>query len=115
MVCLLTAVQQAPLLVLPHAHRRTPSVSARGWAIGCGHDYFVAYSCKGRGVCGFDSLGASLGPTHPSQRYWLCRRCIFIVNLQRGQEFQGLHEVRSLFLGAILRLEWLNGLSASGG
>lgn len=32
---------------------------------------------------------AGLRPTHPSQRYWLCLRCIFIVNLQRGQKIQG--------------------------
>ena len=24
---------------------------ARAWCDDCGHDYFVAYSCKGRGVC----------------------------------------------------------------
>jgi hypothetical protein len=24
---------------------------ARAWCHDCGHDYFVAYSCKGRGVC----------------------------------------------------------------
>ena len=24
---------------------------ARAWCNDCGHDYFVAYSCKGRGVC----------------------------------------------------------------
>ncbi len=24
---------------------------ARAWCVDCGHDYFVAYSCKGRGVC----------------------------------------------------------------
>jgi len=27
------------------------SAFARAWCEDCGHDYFVAYSCKGRGVC----------------------------------------------------------------
>ena len=39
------------------------------------------------------------------------------MNLQRGQEIQGIHGVRSLFLGAILLHGRLNGLSvyANGG
>ena len=31
--------------------------------------------------------------THPSQRYWLCRRSIFMENLPHGQEIQGLYRV----------------------
>ena len=34
-----------------------------------------------------------------------------MVNLPRGREVSGLHGVRSLFQGAILRLVRLNGLS----
>lgn len=30
---------------------------ARGWCDDCGHDYFVAYSCKGRGVCRYCTTG----------------------------------------------------------
>ncbi|WP_413882002.1 transposase zinc-binding domain-containing protein [Candidatus Aalborgicola defluviihabitans] len=31
---------------------------ARAWCDDCGHDYFVAYSCKGRGVCPRATPGA---------------------------------------------------------
>ena len=37
-----------------------------------------------------------------------------MVNLPRGREVSGLHGVRSLFQGAILRLVRLNGLSVMG-
>jgi CheY-like chemotaxis protein len=52
-----------------------------------------------------------LRPTHPSQRYGFCFRRFFMVNLPHGREIQGSLGVRSLFLEAILRLVWLNGLS----
>jgi hypothetical protein len=52
-----------------------------------------------------------LPPTHPSQRYWLCLRCIFIVNLPHGQEIQDSLGVRCLLLMSILRLVRLNGVS----
>jgi hypothetical protein len=37
-----------------------------------------------------------LRPTHPSKRYGLCLRQIFMVNLPHGQEIQGSLGVRSL-------------------
>jgi hypothetical protein len=52
-----------------------------------------------------------LRPTHPSQRYGLCLRRFFMVNLPHGQEIQGSLGVRSLLLRSILRLVRLNGLS----
>ena len=59
-------------------------------------------------------------PTHPSQRYGLCLRRFFMVNLPHGREIQGSLGVRSLSLGvrslllrSILRLVWLNGLSVT--
>ena len=54
-----------------------------------------------------------LRPTHPQQRYRLWRRCILLVNQQRGQETQGFHGARRLYRGAILRLGRLNGLSVA--
>ena len=56
-----------------------------------------------------------LRPTHPQQRYRLWRRCILLVNQQRGQETQGFHGARRLYRGAILRLGRLNGLSVMAG
>ena len=35
---------------------------ARAWCDDCGHDYFVAYSCKGRGVCFFTRPVLSMRP-----------------------------------------------------
>ena len=60
-------------------------------------------TCRWLGLC----------PTHPSQRYGLCLRCIFMVNLPHGQEIQGSLGVRSLLLRSILRLVRLNGLSVA--
>ena len=58
------------------------------------------------------SLPGSYAPGIPGAALlWLCRRRIFMVNLPRGQEVPGLHGVRSLFQGAILRLVRLYGLS----
>ncbi len=53
-------------------------------------------------------------PAYPAQRYWLCRRRIFVVNLPHGQEIQGSLGVRGLLLRSILRLVRLNGLSVVG-
>jgi hypothetical protein len=50
-------------------------------------------------------------PAYPAQRYWLCRRRIFMVNLSHGREIQGSLGVRSLLLSSLLRLVRLNGLS----
>lgn len=54
-----------------------------------------------------------LRPTHPSQRYGFCLRCIFMVNLPHEREIQGSLGVRSLLLRSILRLVRLNGLSVT--
>ena len=55
-----------------------------------------------------------LRPTHPSQRYGVCLRRFFMVNLPHGREIQGSLGVRSLLLRSILRLVRLNGLSVNG-
>ena len=52
-----------------------------------------------------------LRPTHPSQRYGLCLRRFFMLNLPHRQKIQGSLGVRSLLLRSILRLVRLNGLS----
>ena len=54
-----------------------------------------------------------LRPTHPSQRYGLCLRRFFMVNLPHGREIQGSLGVRSLLLSSLLRLVRLNGLSVT--
>jgi hypothetical protein len=104
---------------------------ARAWCDDCGHDYLVAYFCKGRGVCllcnrrrmvetaahlcghVFQRLPVrQWALSAPKRLRYLMR---FRVNLPHGREMQCLLGVRSLLLRSILRLVRLNSLSVGDG
>lgn len=46
---------------------------ARAWCDECGHDYFIAYSCKGHGVCALCNTRRMVEKAaHPSDHVFAC-------------------------------------------
>ena len=47
---------------------------ARAWCDGCGHHYFVAYSCKGLGVCPLCNTRRMVETAQPAPDYEVYQR-----------------------------------------